>query len=437
MILSSLIVYLKSDLALDCDSEADDTSEPPGSIFSDDGNSEDSQSSMGLTLSLSTEIYLLLRDDETLGPLYPTAPRQMRHRKEEERVLKELLKKFSESLLTECQVDLERKSALFMQTRLRYLIVRLTNEMDPKRQSLLYLSRKSEPEMTRLERVEAHLKGISNDDKPSPEQTPAKEDHSDTSDDESDNQAERDADDFVFTNVNHLKNFLKSSAAWSDLQESLQVAVALEIAKRNDRISPTHKSPDEIDTVLSNSLEVRPPVQSDTMTEIRQQDTPYLPSSWSRDLSRAFLDVLQGKLLPAGTFRIEWTCRCGHSGSDAYFETTAGGVAELTKELLKSPAITRANVTNKTPGIFVAFVHGIKNLGLGFRKRFTQQPSNSKLPTTQLIQMVGGLSRNQAIATSDPQYLLFCTNVLAGGRWPHFNTSTCATPSRIKNYSQI
>ncbi|KAH7312908.1 hypothetical protein BKA65DRAFT_542471 [Rhexocercosporidium sp. MPI-PUGE-AT-0058] len=365
--------------SFESDSEADDMSEKSGgSIFSNNGESEDSQSSTGLTISLSSEIYFLLRDDAILGPHYPLALQHMSHRKFQ-RVLKKLVKEFCESLMAESQIDLEKKTALFIRARLRYLIVRLTIEMDPNAHTLLSIPQELELEMARPERVEAYLQGMSHEDDVGLVKTPAEKDHLDTSDDEPTGHDERNIDDFVLTN--RLKNFLKRSTAWSTLQDRFQKALLQSInLDDSDKKSPNH-----------------------------EQNIPHVVLSWSRDLTTSLLNALRGNLLLAQTYRIEWTCRCGHSGSDEYFETKPGGVADLAKELLKSPAITRANVTNKSPGVFGAFVDGMKNLGVGIRKHLVPQPGKITLPTTQPIQMVASLTASLVTPTCDAQYLLFCT----------------------------
>lgn len=220
-------------------SASDDSSDESGSIFSANAKSDDSQSSTGaIRISLTNEVYFLLRDDEIVGPLYPLALEQMGHRTFQ-KLMKDLVKEYTECLMIECGEKkgngLEEEAIMFIRSRLRQLIDRLTEEMDHSSSAMSPLLQTPDHDDYRRKFTEAYLQRA-NEERHGDLELPsaAGTEPSDMSDNDSDDLEGPVPEPERFALTNRLKHFLTNGQAWASLQERFKKTVTSRIPASKD-----------------------------------------------------------------------------------------------------------------------------------------------------------------------------------------------------------
>lgn len=362
------------------------------SIFSTVLASDSSRSSAGVARDLLDEIFLLLRDDEVLHPLYPIVFEKAGV-KVFQRLFNRLMKTYCHSLKEEASNAEEIEVANFIRKRLRSLAIKLLEEFAPKdhqKPNLEPLRVRSDHR--RRKRVFNYLEQNFGDNLPD---VVAAEESSDDSDSNS-----------TILVFEHLIDFLTAGEPWSKFQAEFGHEV---------RLIGSERSPTSIERLLA----------------FGSNQASKITSTLQRCLSLERCVLLPGKV------RIEWACRCGYMSFDDYEELEVGGVAQLAQELINSSAIVRADVVSTAKGRIAEFITSAQNSLTQFNRHFKRGSTAQPLPTSRALSTAVELSQLQQ-PNQDPRYLLLCANSNTRRKVPSFeHIDLCTTKSDQQLFTQL
>ena len=287
------------------------------SIFSRDQVSDSSQSSAAPIRSLLDEIYLLLRDDETLEPLYPAVFDTTSAQKFSE-MFNGLMKTYCQNLNDVAQTADDVYVIKFIRHRLRQLSHKFSNEFGPKTHKAPgFETLRVQPNPQRRAKVIAYLEGRFG------KHTEKNIDASRHGDEVESDSEDSDLDNLVFSRV---KNFLISGEAWKQLRLNFEAEVRLiqqEIPNKENETRTRSILGDE--SAVSNIENGATQLQGSDI-DVQHPQTLARRSPYSAKV------------------RLIWTCRCGYRHSDDYEELEAGAVARLAEDLLQRCRIASAGI---------------------------------------------------------------------------------------------